>query len=67
MAYRGGHLNGGVRARPASRVARPAGAEHGGHGAAPDTALSRIAIQQKLECRAVAWMEQVNEAERGPG
>ncbi len=33
------------------------------HGAAPSTAMSHIAIQEKLEGKAVHWMEQVTDAQ----
>ena len=38
------------------------------HGAAPDTAMQHIAIQEALDGRAVDWMEHVTDAEyRAPG
>ena len=33
------------------------------HGASPTTAMSHIAIQEKLEGKAVEWMEKVSEAQ----
>jgi quercetin dioxygenase-like cupin family protein len=33
------------------------------HGAAPTTAMTHIAIQEKLEGSAITWMEQVSEEE----
>ena len=33
------------------------------HGASPDTAMTHIAIQEKLDGKVVEWMEQVNEAQ----
>ncbi|RIA44626.1 quercetin dioxygenase-like cupin family protein [Hephaestia caeni] len=33
------------------------------HGAAPDTAMSHIAIQEQLDGKAVDWLEQVSDAQ----
>ncbi|MBS1181925.1 MAG: cupin domain protein [Proteobacteria bacterium] len=33
------------------------------HGAAPDTAMTHIAIQEELDGKAVDWMEQVSDAQ----
>jgi quercetin dioxygenase-like cupin family protein len=35
------------------------------HGAAPTTAMTHIAIQEKLDGKAVEWMEQVSDAQYG--
>ncbi|WP_136440529.1 cupin domain-containing protein [Pacificoceanicola onchidii] len=35
------------------------------HGAAPDTAMSHIAIHESVDGSAVTWMEKVTEAEYG--
>ena len=35
------------------------------HGAAPRTAMSHIAVQEKMNGKAVAWLEQVTDAEYG--
>lgn len=35
------------------------------HGAAPRTAMSHVAIQEKMNGKAVAWLEQVTDAEYG--
>ena len=40
----------------------PAGEKHW-HGAAPDTAMSHIAIQESIDGAAVTWMEKVTDAE----
>lgn len=40
----------------------PAGEKHW-HGAAPDTAMSHIAIQEVIDGSAVAWMEKVADAD----
>jgi quercetin dioxygenase-like cupin family protein len=42
----------------------PAGEKHW-HGAAPDTAMSHIAIQEAIEGSAVTWMEKVSEQDYG--
>jgi len=42
----------------------PAGERHW-HGAAPDTAMSHIAIQEKIGDSAVTWMEKVSDADYG--
>ena len=44
--------------RPGDVVWIPAGEKHW-HGAAATTAMSHIAIQEKLDGRTVEWMEQV--------
>lgn len=43
-------------------VSFPAGERHW-HGAAPDTAMSHIAIQETVEGKAVTWMEKVEDAD----
>ncbi|QDL94453.1 cupin domain-containing protein (plasmid) [Paroceanicella profunda] len=40
----------------------PAGEKHW-HGAAPDTAMSHIAIQESIDGTPVTWLEQVTEAD----
>jgi len=45
--------------RPGDVVSFPAGEKHW-HGAAPTTAMSFIAIQEKLDGRVVDWMEPVS-------
>ncbi len=42
----------------------PAGEKHW-HGAAPDTAMSHIAIQEAIDGSAVTWMEQVTDSDYG--
>jgi quercetin dioxygenase-like cupin family protein len=37
------------------------------HGAAPNVAMTHIAIQESLDGKAVDWMEQVSDAEYGAG
>ena len=44
--------------RPGDVVTIPAGIKHW-HGAAPDTAMSHIAIQEALEGKSADWMENV--------
>lgn len=46
--------------RPGDVVEIPAGVKHW-HGAAPSTALSHIAIQEKLDGKFVIWMEKVDD------
>lgn len=42
----------------------PAGEKHW-HGAAPETAMSHIAIQESIDGSAVTWMEKVTDADYG--
>ena len=42
----------------------PAGEKHW-HGAAPDTAMSHIAVQESIDGSPVTWMEQVSDADYG--
>ncbi|SFD78385.1 (R)-mandelonitrile lyase [Roseivivax sediminis] len=42
----------------------PAGEKHW-HGAAPDTAMSHIAIQESIDGSPVTWMEKVSDEEYG--
>ncbi|MGG7566626.1 (R)-mandelonitrile lyase [Rhodovulum sp. DZ06] len=42
----------------------PAGEKHW-HGAAPDTAMSHIAIQEAVDGSAVTWMEKVSDEDYG--
>ena len=50
--------------RPGDVVWFPPGERHW-HGAAPATAMSHIAIQEKLDGSAVTWMEQVSDEQYG--
>jgi len=50
------------RIRPGDVVWCPPGEKHW-HGAAPDTAMTHIAILEHLDGRTVDWMEKVNDAE----
>ncbi len=50
--------------RPGDVVWFPPGEKHW-HGAAPTTAMSHIAVQEKLDGRAVEWMEHVSDADYG--
>lgn len=47
---------------PGDTVWIPAGVEHW-HGAAPDTAMTHIAMQEALDGSAATWLEQVSDAE----
>lgn len=46
--------------RPGDVVTIPPGVKHW-HGAAPDTAMSHIAIQEALEGKSADWMEKVSD------
>jgi quercetin dioxygenase-like cupin family protein len=48
--------------RPGDVVWIPPGEKHW-HGAGPTTAMTHLAIQEKLDGRAVDWMEKVSEAQ----
>jgi quercetin dioxygenase-like cupin family protein len=48
--------------RPGDVVWIPPGVKHW-HGAAPTTAMTHIAIQEKLDGRPADWMEQVSDAQ----
>lgn len=48
--------------RPGDVVWIPADVKHW-HGAAPDTAMTHIAIQEALDGSVVTWMEQVNDTD----
>jgi quercetin dioxygenase-like cupin family protein len=50
--------------RPGDVVWFPPGEKHW-HGAAPETAMSHIAIQEKLDGSPVDWLEQVTDAQYG--
>lgn len=50
--------------RPGDVVWFPPGEKHW-HGAAPTTAMSHIAIQERLDGKAVDWMEHVTDAQYG--
>jgi len=48
--------------RPGDVVLFPAGQKHW-HGAAPETAMAHIAIQEKLDGSAVDWLEHVTDVQ----
>ena len=48
--------------RPGDRIFFEPGENHW-HGAAPDTAMQHIAIQEALDGKAVDWMEHVSDAQ----
>lgn len=48
--------------RPGDVVWFPAGVKHW-HGAAPDVAMTHIAIHESIDGSAVTWMEQVTDAQ----
>jgi quercetin dioxygenase-like cupin family protein len=48
--------------RPGDVVWFPPGEKHW-HGATPTTAMTHVAIQERLDGSTVAWMEQVSEAQ----
>lgn len=50
--------------RPGDVVWFPPGQKHW-HGATPTTAMSHIAIQERLDGKAVDWMEHVTDAQYG--
>ena len=50
--------------RPGDVVWIPPGEKHW-HGAAPTTAMTHIAIQEKLDGKVVDWMEPVSDAQYG--
>ena len=50
--------------RPGDVVWFPPGEKHW-HGAAPTTAMSHIAIQEKLDGKVVDWMEKVTDEQYG--
>jgi quercetin dioxygenase-like cupin family protein len=52
--------------RPGDVVWFPPGEEHW-HGATPTTAMTHIAIQEKLDGKVVDWMEQVTDEQYGNG
>ena len=49
-----------ARIRPGDVVSCPAGEKHW-HGAAPDTAMTHIAIVEQLDGKTVDWMEKVSD------
>ncbi|MCM5557538.1 cupin domain-containing protein [Pleomorphomonas sp. JP5] len=51
--------------RPGDVVWFPAGEKHW-HGAAPEVAMSHIAIQEAIDGSAVTWMEQVSDTQYAP-
>ena len=50
--------------RPGDIVWFPPGLKHW-HGATPTTAMSHIAISEKLDGKSVDWLEKVNDADYG--
>ncbi|HEY2783574.1 MAG TPA: cupin domain-containing protein [Fimbriiglobus sp.] len=48
--------------RPGDVVWFPAGEKHW-HGATPTTAMTHVAVQEKLDGKAVVWMEKVSDEE----
>ena len=52
--------------RPGDVIWIPPGEKHW-HGAAPTTAMTHIAIQEKLDGKAVDWMEPVSDEQYGAG
>lgn len=48
--------------RPGDIVWFPAGLRHW-HGAAPDVAMTHIAVQEAIDGSAVTWLEQVSDAD----
>jgi quercetin dioxygenase-like cupin family protein len=50
--------------RPGDVVWIPPGEKHW-HGASPSTAMTHIAIQEKLDGKAVEWMEHVSDEQYG--
>jgi quercetin dioxygenase-like cupin family protein len=50
--------------RPGNVVRFAPGEKHW-HGAAPETAMTHIAIQESLDGKAVAWMQHVSDGEYG--
>jgi quercetin dioxygenase-like cupin family protein len=51
-----------VKIRPGDVITCPPGEKHW-HGAAPNTSLTHIAIQEALDGKAVNWMEKVTDEE----
>lgn len=51
-----------VKIRPGDVITCPAGKKHR-HGAAPDTAMTHIAIQESLDGKMVEWLEKVSDDE----
>ncbi len=52
--------------RPGDVVWFPAGEKHW-HGAAPDVAMSHLAIQESLDDSSVTWLEKVSDADYSGG
>jgi hypothetical protein len=50
--------------RPGDVIRCPSGRKHW-HGATPTTAMTHVAIQEKLDGKAVEWMEKVTDAQYG--
>lgn len=50
--------------RPGDVITIPAGEKHW-HGAAPTTAMTHIAIQERLDGQTAEWLEQVSDAQYG--
>ncbi len=53
-----------IEIRPGDVLWIPPGEKHW-HGASPTTALSHLAIQERLDGRAVDWLEQVTDEQYG--
>jgi len=51
--------------RPGDVIWTPPGVKHW-HGAAPDTAMTHMAIQKSLAGKSVEWMEKVSDAQYAP-
>jgi quercetin dioxygenase-like cupin family protein len=52
--------------RPGDVISCPPGEKHW-HGATPTTAVTHIALQEKLDGKVVEWMEKVTEDQYGAG
>lgn len=52
--------------RPGDVIACPPGEKHW-HGATPTTAMTHVAIQEKLDGKAVTWMEKVTDEQYQAG
>ena len=53
-----------VEIRPGDVIWCPPGKKHW-HGAAPTTAMTHIAVQERLDGKMVEWLEHVSDAEYG--
>ncbi len=59
------HRHGRLWLRPGDVIWFPPGEKHW-HGARPTTAMTHIAIQEKLDGKVVDWMEQVSDEQYKP-